>query len=147
MDFLNDLKGTVREGFKAADDKASELKKSFGRALVDATNLQPADMRSLPAMKQSQNQLREYAAEAADLILPGTTDALPIGKLVKVGKTGMKAISSATKIVNEIKAANLPEMTRKGYELLADKAPKVQSMGKVIVKDAAPAKLGKVIVK
>lgn len=138
-DFLNDLKGM----YKAADEKASDIKKSFGRALVDATNLQPADLRSLPVMKQSQDELKEYAAEAADMLLPGTTDALPIGKIVKGAKNASKIIEKMKKI----ESANLPEMTRKGYDLLKAAEKPAQSLGKVIIKESAPTKLGKVILK
>lgn len=128
-DFLADLKGTVSDvadtvktGFNAVDSKASDLKKSFGRALVDATNLQPADMRKQQWAKDQQADLREYAAEASDMLLPGTTDALPVGKIFKGAKT-------AANIVNKIKKAesvNLPEITRKGAHLLEEvvkKAP------------------------
>lgn len=142
-DFLDDLKGTVKKGYQSAERAASNAKKSFGRALVDATNLQPADMRNLPAFKQSQNELREYAAEAADMILPGTTDAIPIGRIVKAGKTASKIVDG----IKKVQTANLPEMTRRGYDLLQAAEPVVQKLGKVIVKDTAPVKLGKVIVK
>jgi hypothetical protein len=49
--------------------------------------------------------------------------------------------------LDEVMPANLPEMTRRGYELLKDVEPKSQKIGKVIVKDSAPVKLGKVILK
>lgn len=142
-DFLADLKGMVSDAYNKAETTISNGKKSFGRALVDATNLQPADMRSLPVMKQSQAELREYAAEAADMLLPGTTDALPIGKIVKAGKGAAKMVEA----IKKIESANLPEMTRRGYELLKKGEPIAERLGKVIVKESAPQKLGKVIVK
>lgn len=142
-DFLNDLKGAASSVYDKAETAVSNAKKSFGRALVDATNLQPADMRSLPVMKQSQDELKEYAAEAADMLLPGTTDALPIGKIVKGAKNASKIIEKLKKI----ESANLPEMTRRGYDLLKTAEPTVQKIGKVIIKESAPTKLGKVIIK
>lgn len=164
-DFLSDLKGQASEAYDVVESGASNAKRSFGRALVDATNLQPADMRKLPAMRESQNELREYGAEAADLLLPGTTDALPIGKMLKgagavlkLGKTFgnvVKEIKAANAVGNTIKelsvkSANLPEMTKKGYELLDDtyKATRAPaSFGKVMVKESAPIKYGKIVVK
>ena len=142
-DFLNDLKGTVSDAYETAERATSNAKKSFGRALVDATNLQPADMRALPSMRESQESLREYAAETADMLLPGTTDALPVGKLVKAGKQASKIIEK----IKKVESANLPEMTRRGYDLLKAAEPSVQKIGKVIVKESAPTKLGKVIIK
>lgn len=142
-DFLADLKGTVSDTYNKAETAISDGKKSFGRALVDATNLQPADMRKLPAMKQSQAELREYAAEAADTLLPGTTDAIPFGQIAK----GMKGAAKIVNAVKNIEKANLPEMTRRGYELLKDAKPVAERLGKVIVKDSTPVKLGKVLVK
>lgn len=145
-DFLDDLKymgKKVAEKLEPVEKALSEGKKSFGRALVDATNLQPADMRSLPAMKESQADLREYAANAADAILPGTADALPFGKVIAGAKVAKKVVEG----MKRVEPANLPEMTRKGYDLLSNKAPKAQSIGKVIVKDAKPMPLGKIVFK
>lgn len=150
----------IRQTFVDIDDTMSSAKRGFGKALVDATNLQPADMRQLPAMRDSQNTLREQAADAADLILPGTSDALPLGKIAKLGKLE----GTAAKIIGKLKSMNdkfpantvqviedLPAMTRKGYDLLDKPVFNVgkQAFGEVthVAEAAAKPDLGKVIQK
>jgi len=142
-DFLADLKGA----YNKVDSTVSEAKKSFGRALVDATDLTPGDMRSQQWAKDSKRDLQEYAAEASDMILPGTSDAIPFGRIIKGGKTAAKIIDN----MKVLEKANLPELTRKGANLLGkpvlNAGEKVVSFGKTIVKESQPINVGKVLVK
>lgn len=180
MDFLDDLKSkgkeavdTASDAYNAVEGSLSEGKKSFARALVDATNLQPADMRNQPWAKLQQDELKDQAAEFADVAGPNLIDAVPLGGIVRVGENVAKMVEKAPKILQEMKgagktisklediglsaaklaeakSANLPELTRKGAEYL-DK-PYFQevlkpSYGKTVVKESAKPGLGKVIVK
>lgn len=142
-DFLNDLKGKAKSAFDAVGDGISEGKKSFAKALVDATDMTPADMRAQPWAQQQKAEREALAETGADLLLPDQYDAMApgIGKIGKVAKTvakiadeGHKIYKAGSEAAKAAKAVPVIESTVKGFELLG-KAPvkTAQNIGNVAV--------------
>lgn len=137
-DFLDDLKGkwdsarnnaakTIDEAIPADNvNKLDELRnkgiKSFSKALVDATDFTPADMRQQKWAKEQKDQRQALVETGADLALPDQYSAIPGLGTVKKVNTAAKEVSNLIKAekaaVNVAKDINVVESTRKGSKYL-----------------------------
>ena len=171
-ELLKNLYEKSKSAASAVDRAVSDTKRKFTDALVDATNLMPADMRKGQAYEQGQQDIKTVTGNLFDIATPDATAA--VGKLTKLGKLGkmmakpdvisdiVGAASKANSAYGKVTVKdNQPKQTGYGKVTVINPEPKQTGFGKVIMKDSAqkpgigkitvvdtePKQLGKVIFK
>jgi len=156
-DLLKNLYEKSKSAVNTVDRAVSETKRKFTDALVDATDLTPADMRKGDLYEQQKQERKDVTGNLFDIATPDATAA--IGKLTKLGKLGQmmnrpdmisNIVSNAGKIASKgkdlygkVQQIN-PEakQTNFGKVVVADKTPVNTGYGRVTVMDNAPKQTG-----
>jgi len=156
-ELLKNLYEKSKSAVNTVDRAVSETKRKFTDALVDATDLTPADMRKGDLYEQQKQERKDVTGNLFDIATPDATAA--IGKLTKLGKLGQmmnrpdmisNIVSNAGKIASKgkdlygkVQQIN-PEakQTNFGKVVVADKTPVNTGYGRVTVMDNAPKQTG-----
>lgn len=130
-DLLKDLYEKSKSAVNTVDQAVSGAKRKFTDALVEVTDLTPADMRKGELYEQQKQERKDVTGNIFDLATPDASMA--VGKLSKIGKLG--------------KMMNRPDMISN----IVSNAGKVASKGKDVYgktqqinPEAKPANLGSV---
>ena len=157
-ELLKNLYEKSKSAVNTVDRAVSDTKRKFTDALVDATNLMPADMRKGQAYEQGQQDIKAVTGNLFDIATPDATAA--VGKLTKLGKLGkmmakpdvisdiVGAASKANSAYGKVIQKNAePNSNNFGKVTVIDNKPKQAGYGKITVVDTEPKQLGKVIFK
>lgn len=156
-ELLKSLYEKTKSAKNAIDQAVSGAKRKFTDALVEATDLTPADMRKGELYEQQKQERKDVTGNLFDIATPDATAA--IGKLTKLGKLGQmmnrpdmisNIVSNAGKVASKgkdlygkVQQIN-PEakQTNFGKVTVMDKTPPNTGYGRVTVMDNAPKQTG-----
>lgn len=156
-ELLKDLYDKSKNALNTVDRAVSDTKRKFTDALVEATDLTPADMRKGELYEQQKQERKDVTGNLFDIATPDATAA--IGKLAKLGKLGQmmnmpdmisNIVSNAGKVASKgkdlygkVQQIN-PEakQTNFGKVTVMDKTPVNTGYGRVTVMDNAPKQTG-----
>lgn len=152
-DLLKNLYEKSKSAVNTVDRAVSETKRKFTDALVDATDLMPADMRKGDLYEQQKQERKDITGNLFDIATPDATAA--VGKLTKLGKLGkmMAKPDMVSNIVGAASKANSaygkvtvkdtqPKPVGYGKTTVLNPEPKQTGFGKVIMKDNQPKQAG-----
>jgi hypothetical protein len=137
-ELLKNLYEKSKSAVNTVDRAVSETKRKFTDALVDATDLMPADMRKGQAYEQGQQDIKTITGNLFDIATPDATAA--VGKLTKLGKLG-KMMAKPDMVSNIVGAASKAN-TAYGKIIQKNAESKQAGYGKVIMKDNQPKQAG-----
>lgn len=111
-DLLKDLYEKSKSAVNTVDRAVSDTKRKFTDALVEATDLTPADMRKGELYEQQKQERKDVTGNLFDIATPDATAA--IGKLTKLGKLGQ--MMNRPDMISNI-VSNAGKVASKGKDL------------------------------
>lgn len=156
-ELLKSLYEKTKSAKNAIDQSISGAKRKFTDALVEATDLTPADMKKGDLYEQQKQERKDVTGNLFDLATPDASMA--IGKLSKLGKLGQlmnrpdmvnNIVSQASKAASKgkdvygkvIQMGNTQQQPGYGKVTVMDNSPKQVGFGKVTVLDNTTKQAG-----